>query len=122
MRSVSWLDVDGLILEVAAKFKQHDMREHLALLRGFYKWRRAETRARLRAKPPAPWNVDIVLGWVALWRIPPFDSIYKTLPKGAPCPCGAGQQAMHCECAWPGGHLLRCRACATTWLVPSDGQ
>ena len=63
----------------------------------------------------------MVIGWLSLLRIPPFEHVYKVLPRGAPCPnCGAtGERAAPATFvhgSWPGGWIEQRRRCETSWL------
>lgn len=108
-------------IELLAKhFAAHDMKSHLALLRSFYQVNRQRARAAAAQSRP-PWEVDMVLDWLFLLRVPPFVGFYTVLPRSAPCPCG---QSSHCNSFGgvniPGGSTWLCGACGKTWLVLRD--
>jgi hypothetical protein len=115
------LDIDTLVLAVAAKFKQHDMREHLRLLRAYYVARQRRKRAQLGASQPPPWDEGMLLQWAALWRIPPFDRVYELRPARSPCECGKGQSmsphaGLYTNAVFPGGRVVFCGLCQRRWM------
>jgi hypothetical protein len=117
---MSEFDLMEAVIKLGKEFRRRQMDSHAALLRSFYAdLRRRQTgRARARAKD---WDETMVLRWLALLRIPPFDQVYPVLPRGAPCPtCGArGERAAPAtfvRSVWPGGSLCECRRCGTLWL------
>ncbi|HEX6243098.1 MAG TPA: hypothetical protein VFZ61_19425 [Polyangiales bacterium] len=115
------LNVDALILAVAAKFKQHDMREHLRLLRGYYTARRERKRARIHGPSAPPWDEDMLLQWAALWRIPPFDRVYELRAARSPCGCGKVQgvsphAGLYTNAVFPGGRVVFCGMCQRRWM------
>jgi hypothetical protein len=111
------IDVDRLVLAVAERFTHYEMRVHLKLLRAYYARRRRQQRVDAKEKQP-PWEIDMVLEWAALWRLPPFQHAYARLPYGAPCPCGQSSTANKFGGAtFPEGHTWMCGACGASWLV-----
>lgn len=103
---------------IAERFKEYDMQSHLKLLRAYYRQRMRRKRANALGKQPPPWDEDMVLQWAALWRIPPFDTVYLQLPKGLPCPCGKSSVwNTHGGTTFPEGYIRCCGACGATWLV-----
>lgn len=115
------MDIDALILAVAAKFKQHDMREHLRLLRAYYAARRQRKRARVQTASAPPWDEDMLLQWAALWRIPPFDRVYELQPPRSACTCGKAQRGdlhagLYTNTVFPGGRVVFCGMCQRRWL------
>lgn len=116
--SVSAVDVDKLVLEIAARFKEHGMAKHLEHLRGYYRDHRRRLRRHALEKR-SPWTEDLVLMWAALWRIPPFENVYPQIPRGR-CPCGKSSEAnTFIELTFPEGYLMACKACEGRWLVLS---
>lgn len=113
------IDVDKLVLEIAERFKEHGMDQHLESLRAYYRARKQRKRAQVRAKRP-PWDEDLVLKWAALWRIPPFENVYPQLRSGTSCRCGAQWKhggGVFVETVFPEGRVLHCRECQMEWLV-----
>lgn len=109
--------VGKLVLAIAERFTHYEMRVHLKLLRAYYARRRLQRREDARAQQ-TPWDVDMILQWAALWRIPPLDCIYAQLPNGAPCPCGQTRvENKFTVSVFPEGHTWMCGACGATWLV-----
>lgn len=99
------------------------MAGHLNALRRFYRVRKQRALAQGLADERV-WDEDVVLEWLAIFRIPPFDRVYQVRPRGAPCPsCGTGAAQgadVSYRAVFPGGSLTECLACRTVWLV-SDG-
>lgn len=115
------MDVDTLILAVAAKFKQHGMREHLRLLRAYYAARQRRRRAQAAARDPPPWDEGMLLQWAALWRIPPFDRVYELRPARSGCECGKSPShsphaGLYTTAVFPGGRVVLCGMCRRRWL------
>lgn len=111
------VDIDKLSSEIAQRFKEYGMDAELGQLRAFYAERRRRLRAQARCKQP-PWDEGFVVQWAALWRIPPFDTVYLQLEKGLPCPCGKATSAnTFTESVFPEGRVWRCLACGGVWLV-----
>lgn len=98
------------------------MAKHLELLRAYYRERRRRQRAAARVQPLG-WTEDMVVGWAALWRIPPFDSVYPVLQRGSLCPCTSGaahnrlRGVSFVEATFPEGILHCCGDCGVRWLV-----
>jgi len=119
------LDIDALILAIAAKFKQHDMREHLRLLRAYYVARRRRKRASLTTTEAPPWDEGMLLQWAALWRIPPFERVYELRAARSPCGCGKGQSmsphaGLYTHAVFPGGRVVFCGLCQRRWMELDD--
>jgi hypothetical protein len=115
------LDIDALILAVAARFKQYDMREHLRLLRAYYAARRQRKRARVRTTSAPPWDEDMLLQWAALWRIPPFDRVYELQPAHSACTCRkehsvSPHTGLYTNAVFPGGRVVFCGMCQRRWM------
>lgn len=117
------VDVEALILAVAAKFKQYGMEDHLRRLRVYYAERQRRQRAgwRRRGKDAPPWDEDSVIGWAALWRIPPLDRFYEVRPRFSACQCGEGEGRdkhanFYTGVVFPEGHVINCVSCGACWL------
>lgn len=100
------------------------MTKHLKQLRAYYRDRRRRRRARMKVACP-PWDEDVLMAWAALWRIPPFDTVYPVRKRGDPCACGAtalSRKGGHFTATtFPEGHLSACAHCGEKWLVLNDG-
>jgi hypothetical protein len=117
---VSDVELETLLRALAAEFKRREMTQHLELLRVLYRrYRAAKTRAALAPKPV--WEIDVVLQWLAMLHIPPFESVFRELPSGAPCPrCTEVKDPMSASftrAAFHGATLLECMRCGQCWLV-----
>ena len=76
--------------------------------------------SRTKANPQElslAWEVDLVLTWLFLFRIPPFEGFYRELAPGAPCPCGQTHGYSRGGVSFPGGRTWRCGACTREWFV-----
>lgn len=94
------------------------MRTHLALLRAYYAARQRRLRAAMKAKPPWPWDEQIVLEWAALWRIEPFQHVSSAAVRGAlPMRQELARQQKFGGATFPEGPTWMCDACGATWLV-----
>lgn len=109
-----------MVVALGREFRRRNMPTHLRALRIFYRALRARRRVLAKVDPP-PWTEDLVLDWLAIFRIPPFERHYPTRPAHAPCPgCGAANalgldvvnRAVHA-----GGYISECKRCGKEWLV-----
>lgn len=118
------IDFDQLILEVAERFKAHNMNDHLTSLRAFFRDRRKRQSASARQKR-IPWDEQMVLRWAALWRIPPLENVYPQLRSGMSCRCGTDWKhggGVFVETVFPEGRVLQCRDCKLEWLVLDNSK
>lgn len=116
-------ELEPLLRALAAEFDRRDMPGHVELLRNFYaRYRAAKKRANLAPKPV--WEIDLVLQWLAMLRIPPFDRAYEERPAEAGCPTctadGAGISGTCTRTAINGLTLSACIRCGAEWLVVSE--
>jgi hypothetical protein len=107
--------------QLAAEFRARGMDSHLALLRRFYAELRHRRQARARVREKG-WDEGMVIGWLGLLRVPPFEHVYPLLPRDARCPrCSAegtrAAPATFTKSVWPGGSLNECRQCQALWLT-----
>jgi hypothetical protein len=111
--------LDPIVLAIAAEFERHEMRDHLTLLRAFYRSYRAHKRW-LRVQDRPPWDSEMVIEWARILRIPPFEHAYPVLENGATCPkCAANKDPLAdsaVRMAWAGGWLMQCHRCSECWL------
>jgi hypothetical protein len=121
-RFVGDFDLLAAVVLLGAEFRKRNMDAHLAALRRFYEEQRRRKRARaLTMARDRVWDEDMVIEWLGLLRIPPFEHMYPLLPRDAPCPtCGATSSrelpATFVRLVWPGGSLEQCRRCETSWI------
>jgi hypothetical protein len=107
---VSSFQLEPLLRALAAEFARRDMKQHVELLRRFY----ADHRAR---QPKPPWTEDMVIGWLVMLQIPPFENAMTVLGRGAPCPqCRKNEGQPHVTCVFPGGRVRECKGCGAQWL------
>jgi hypothetical protein len=115
-------DLEPKLRELAAAFKQRDMRAHLDLLRDFYvRYARAK-RAALLAKQPR-WEIDFVVEWLAVLGIAPFDHVYPVRPGATSCEHCVEQHdplsGVFTRTSIEGRALFACTRCGARWIVPS---
>jgi hypothetical protein len=108
--------LEPLLRQLAAEFARRDMKQHLELLRAFYRDHRARQRAA-HAQPRPPWTENMILEWLLILQIPPFEHVLPTLTRGAPCPsCRKNEGLPYVACVFPGGRVRECRGCGGRWL------
>lgn len=119
----SRFELERLIVALGREFARRDMQAHLRGLRVFYSALRARRRAQAALNPP-PWTEDLVLDWLAIMRIPPFEHHYAVLSRSAPCPTCSGGNASGLDvvnrAVHVGGLVSECKHCGEQWLVLSD--
>lgn len=113
-------ELEPLLRALAAEFARRDMQDHLRLLRVFYARYRAETK-RSALSPKPSWEIDTVLEWLAVFRLPPLEHVYQELDHGAPCPrcatTGDPMTAVFTRAAVRGTTVLQCLGCGERWVV-----
>ena len=114
---VSTFDFAKLIVQLAAEFKRRDMRAHVALLRPYYRSFQERRRAALR-EPKPPWTEELVIEWLCILQIPPFENVLPTLATGArACGCDVKEVGLAMiSCVYPGGRVRECKGCGARWL------
>ncbi len=68
-------DLEPYMVELGHKFQEHDMRRHLEHLRRYYREHRRRAHVQAARARGAAWEVDLVLTWLFLFRIPPFEHL-----------------------------------------------
>ena len=115
---------ENLLIALGREFRRRRMGGHLQALRSYYRRRHRRALAEALSEHRA-WDENVVLEWLAILRIEPFDRVYAVCEREAPCPaCVAtrghgGGEVDYCA-VFPGGQLRQCRVCKHAWLV-SDG-
>lgn len=99
------------------------MTGHVAALGRYYRQR--QRRKLLAAlSDDRPWDENVILEWLSILRIPPFERIYPVQSKDAACLKCSGDTVsagnVDFRAVFPGGSLRECRVCKTAWLV-TDG-
>lgn len=115
IRSV--FDLEPYMVELGHKFQEHDMRRHLEHLRRYYREHRRRARVQAARAGVEAWEVDLVLTWLFLFQISPFEHFYGELAEGGPCPCGQKHAYNRGGVSFPGGRTWTCAACTREWLV-----
>jgi hypothetical protein len=120
-------ELEPLVIKLGEEFKRRGMTRHLEMLRRYF----ASRRRRLRENEARPakareFDEQLVIDWLGLIQIPPFEHLYDVLPPGAPCPCGArdshGKAGSFAGVAFPGGRVWTCLACRRSWLVQHEEE
>jgi hypothetical protein len=114
---------EELVIALGREFRRRRMNGHVAALRRFYRARQRRQAFQELASERG-WDEDVVIEWLSIFRIAPFDRIYIQQPKEAACPHCARDHAQGADvdfrAIFPGGRLQECRACKAAWLS-SDG-
>lgn len=113
-----------LVLQLADEFKRRDMRDHVALLRAFYRDYLRRKRALSGQARPA-WDEESVVEWLMIFRVPPFEDVLPVLGRGVPCPQCRVQtnrrEKTTIRCVFPDGILHQCFGCEARWLELKEG-
>jgi len=110
-------DLEPFMVELAHKFQEHNMPRHLEHLRRYYRQHRRRSHLQSVKLHGAEWEVDLVLNWLFLFGIAPFEGYYGELPEGARCPCGQAHGYTRGGVEFAGGRTWICGACTREWLV-----
>lgn len=112
---------ENLVIALGREFRRRRMGGHLQALRSYYRRRHRRALAEALSEHRS-WDENVVLEWLAILRIEPFDRMYAVQEREAPCPACvqkrgvAGAEVDYCA-VFPGGQLRQCRACKHMWLV-----
>jgi hypothetical protein len=110
---------EALVIALGREFRRRRMTGHLEALRRYYRQRERHKLVQALAEHRA-WDENVVIEWLAILRIPPFDNTYVVQSKEASCPrCAARRNGAEVDyrATFPGGSLRECRVCKTAWLV-----
>lgn len=111
------LDFKAALEQLGREFTRRGMHRHAAKLRVFY----AHFLRRQRELQPREWSETIVIEWLRLLRIPPFDTVYAVVPSGTMscpyCPPDGEIWDRFVKRVFEGGWLAECRRCARAWVV-----
>jgi hypothetical protein len=115
------LDWRVLTVRLGREFNRRAMTTEVKSLREFYVRRAREKKANAARGRPL-WDEDVVLDWLAMLRIPPFEHVYTLRPPNAPCPRCRSSAKGHEGPNWirtsfPGGALIQCQGCGERWLT-----
>ena len=120
-------DLDAAIVQLGQEFRRRGMTSHLQDLRSL--WRRRNPAQGRRARG---FDEGLVVEWLCLLRMPPFENVYPVQARGDPCPkCGAKEEraapSSFVLASFTGGSLHECRQCKSCWLTyrdwePAEGQ
>lgn len=114
---------DGELLRyverLGAEFRRREMEAHLRKLRVYYlALRRGLTQGRHELD--VHWSEALVLEWLKLLQLPPFERAYEVRPGRSACRGCAQkrdhQSAIHTELVFPGGAKMRCFSCGAIWI------
>jgi hypothetical protein len=100
---------------LGAEFKRRDMTSHLESLRRFY----SEHRRAERGRRPEEWSQDLVIEWLCIFHIPPFESIYPVRARASSLCIRCGHNTDRdpsVRAVYPGGTLYYCK-CGARWIV-----
>jgi hypothetical protein len=104
-------DLQALVIQLGHEFKRREMPKHLQLLRDYY-------RREFRALEAPAWSTSMVLEWLALLQLGPFEKIYEVQPMMSGCPrCPESDKFVTATVTvWDDGALMRCSLCGFMWL------
>jgi hypothetical protein len=116
------LDLSAAVTELGKEFVRRGMTEHRAQLRGFWRqWKGGDQPGRKKGD----WSWELVVEWLCLLRIPPFEKIFPLHPRASSiCPGCEVISERESPTAitvstWAGGCLTECRRCGVCWLTDS---
>lgn len=109
----------GYIKSLGQEFGRRRMGPHLQKLRLYY------LALRHGLASPANvvdvhWDEDLVVDWLKVLRLPPYETAYELRPRGSSCtrcaPRPQLQAITQTDRVFPGGAKIRCTLCGATWL------
>lgn len=120
---MSDFDLEPKLRELAEQFKARDMRAHVGLLRDFYRRYARAKRASLLAGKQPRWEIDLVLEWLCVLGIAPFDHVYPVRAHGSRCAHCTEQRdplsGTFVRTSIQGRALSECTRCGGRWIVLS---
>lgn len=104
---------------LGVEFLRREMDAHVKKLRVYYlALKRGLTQGRHELD--VHWSEALVIEWLKLLKLAPFDQAYEVRPKRAPCRACAQkrdhQSSVHTDMVFPGGSKMRCFACGAVWI------
>ena len=108
------------VAQLGREFVRRGMDIHARKLRLYYLALRHRLASPGRREVDVRWSEELVLEWLKVLRLPPYEAAYEIRPRGAGC--GRCQKttndrtALHTEQNFPGGAKMSCHACGAVWL------
>jgi hypothetical protein len=118
------LNLSTAVTELGKEFVRRGMNEHRMQLRRF--WSRWKSGDHERRK--GEWGWELVVEWLCMLRIQPFEKIYPLHPRASSiCPGCEVISEREAPSAlpvvtWSGGSLTECRRCGACWLTDSGWE
>jgi hypothetical protein len=114
-----------LVEVLGHEFVRRGMHAHATKLRIYYFALRRGLATHARNEVDIRWSEDLVVEWLKLLRIPPYESAYRVRTAQSPCSrCKARPNnqggSFVTESTFPGGWKVRCSSCGEVWLVLED--
>jgi len=111
-----------LVAVLGREFVRRRMHAHAGKLRVYYLALRRGLATTGRSEVDIHWSEELVVEWLKLLRIPPYESAYRVRTPQAPCSrCKARPDnqggSFVTERTFPGGWKVRCINCGEVWLV-----
>jgi hypothetical protein len=102
------------------EFDRRGMRGHVEHLRLYYLAIRAGLHRRGTVQ--IHWSEQMVIDWMGLLRLAPYQDRFATRPHGYTCPCRPRGPTMadgheRTRLVWPGGAQIECSSCGQMWIV-----
>jgi hypothetical protein len=106
-----------LVVTLGCEFSRRGMREECRRLRLYFLAVRHGLAASAQHQVQLDWDEHLVLEWLRLLRIPPFEHHYEVRAESAcdRCPYQPGRVVT--KAVFPGGSKFECLQCGRQWLL-----
>lgn len=108
-----------LVVRLGGEFQRRGMKDHSQKLRVYFLALKHGLDSGAR-EVRVHWTENLVLEWLRLLRIPPYDRSYAIRPRASRCdkcpPDRSSQPAVNTEAVFPGGSKMRCQVCGAVWV------
>jgi hypothetical protein len=114
-----------LVARLGREFVRLELRDHAKRLRLYYFALEKNLLTGQGRGLDVKWNEKLVIEWMGLLQLPPYDDLFPVLAPGAPCPqCAATQKAeaasVFTEITLPSGAKTVCAKCGARWLTKTS--
>ena len=106
-----------LVVALGGEFSRRGMRDECRRLRLYFlavKHGLAGAQHQIQLH----WDEDLVVEWLRLLRIPPFDHHYLVRGETACDRCAYQPGRVVTKAVFPGGSKFECLQCGQQWLLP----
>jgi hypothetical protein len=104
-----------LVVRLGREFSRRGMREECRRLRLYY-LALDHGLAAGRHRVEVCWDEDLVLEWLRLLRVEPFEGDYPVRPTTSCASCVNRPGTVVTTAVFPGGAKLQCLQCGSRWL------